>query len=64
MDEGTGAGAQRAYARLAGWMYLANYAFAVTGAAVPSSLRGSGTYAEKAARAVELRWRAAWSRGS
>ncbi len=44
--------AQRAYARLAGWAYLANYALSVTGATVPASLRGTGSYADKAARAV------------
>lgn len=55
MGGGTSAGTQRVYARLAGWMYLANYALAITGAIVPASLRGSGTYAEKAARAGAAR---------
>lgn len=39
---------QRFYARLAGFMYLFNYATSVFGALTPSSIRGSGDFAEQA----------------
>jgi hypothetical protein len=52
---------QRRYARLAGFMYLFNYATSVFGALTPTSIRGSGDFAERARRilASELLYRAA-----
>jgi Domain of unknown function (DUF4386) len=52
---------QRFYARLAGFMYLANYATSVFGAVAPSSIRGSGDFAEQTRRvlASELLYRTA-----
>ncbi|HMG11867.1 MAG TPA: DUF4386 domain-containing protein [Gemmatimonadaceae bacterium] len=43
---------QRSYARLAGLMYLLNYATSVFGALAPSSIRGSGDFAEQARRVL------------
>ena len=43
---------QRFYARLAGAMYLFNYATSVFGALTPSSIRGSGDFAEQARRVL------------
>ena len=53
--------AQRYYARLAGFMYLANYATSVFGAVAPSSIRGSGDFGEQTRRvlASELLYRTA-----
>ncbi len=52
---------QRFYARLAGFMYLLNYATSVFGSVMPDSIRGSGDFAEKARRVVasELLYRTA-----
>ena len=44
---------QRFYARLAGFMYLANYAAAVFGALMPARIRGSGDFATTARRVLE-----------
>lgn len=43
---------QRRYARIAGAAYIANYAAAVFGTVVPASITGSGTFSERAARAL------------
>lgn len=43
---------QRFYARLAGFMYLVNYAASVFGSVTPDSIRGSGDFADKARRVV------------
>jgi len=43
---------QRAYSRLAGFSYLFNYATAVLGVIMISTITGSGTFTEKAARVV------------
>jgi hypothetical protein len=43
---------QRYYARLAGVMYLLNYAMSVFGSLTPDSIMGSGDFAEKARRVV------------
>jgi Domain of unknown function (DUF4386) len=43
-------GAQRAYARLAGFMYFANYVTAVFGTFMPARIRGSGDFSEQAQR--------------
>jgi hypothetical protein len=43
---------QRFYARLAGFMYLLNYATSVFGSLVPDRIRGSGDFAEQARRIV------------
>lgn len=43
---------QRFYARLAGFMYLFNYATSVFGAMVPMSIPGSGNFAERAQRVL------------
>ena len=52
---------QRLYARLAGYMYLINYATSVFGAVMPDVIRGSGDFAEKSQRvqASELLYRSA-----
>jgi hypothetical protein len=52
-------GTQRFYARLAGFMYLINYATSVFGAVMPDVIRGSGDFADKAQRvqASELLYR-------
>lgn len=41
---------QRFYARLAGFMYLINYATSVFGAVMPDVIKGSGDFAERAQR--------------
>jgi hypothetical protein len=43
---------QRFYARLAGFMYLLNYATSVFGSLTPERITGSGDFAEKARRVV------------
>jgi hypothetical protein len=43
---------QRYYARLAGFMYLLNYATSVFGSLTPDKIRGSGDFAEQARRVV------------
>ena len=43
---------QRFYARLAGFMYLLNYASSVFGSVIPESIKGSGNFAEKARRVL------------
>jgi hypothetical protein len=43
-------GTQRFYARLAGVMYLLNYATSVFGSLTPDRIRGSGDFAEQARR--------------
>jgi hypothetical protein len=43
---------QRVYARVAGVAYLANYATSVFGVMMPSWIRGSGDFAERAQRVV------------
>lgn len=45
-------GTQRFYARLAGFMYLLNYAASVFGSLTPDRITGSGDFAEKARRVV------------
>lgn len=52
---------QRFYARLAGFMYLINYATSVFGAVMPDVIKGSGDFAERAQRvhASELLYRSA-----
>lgn len=45
-------GTQRFYARLAGFMYLLNYAASVFGSLTPDRIRGSGDFAEQARRVV------------
>ncbi|MDQ6689319.1 MAG: DUF4386 domain-containing protein [Gemmatimonadota bacterium] len=44
--------AQRFYARLAGFMYLVNYAASVFGSLAPASIRGSGDFTEQARRTI------------
>lgn len=52
---------QRFYARLAGFMYLLNYATSVFGAIAPTTIRGTGSFAEQSQRilASELLYRTA-----
>ena len=52
---------QRFYARLAGFMYLLNYATSVFGSLTPDLIKGSGDFAEQARRVVasELLYRTA-----
>jgi len=44
--------AQRACARLAGYLFLLNYALVIVGQFVPSTIRGSGDVAERAQRVL------------
>ena len=50
---------QRFYARLAGFMYLINYATSVFGALMPNVIKGSGVFADRVQRvqASELLYR-------
>jgi len=52
---------QRFYARLAGYMYLVNYATSVFGALMPDVIKGSGDFASRAQRvqASDLLYRSA-----
>ncbi len=61
MQDNQTANTQRFYARLAGFMYLANYATSVFGSLMPDRIRGSGDFAENARRVVasELLYRSA-----
>jgi hypothetical protein len=43
---------QRFYARLAGFMYLFNYATSVFGAIMPGRIRGSGAFGDQARRTI------------
>jgi hypothetical protein len=45
-------GTQRFYAKLAGFMYLLNYATSVFGSLTPDKIAGTGDFAEKARRVV------------
>ncbi|MEJ7759516.1 MAG: DUF4386 domain-containing protein [Gemmatimonadaceae bacterium] len=52
MDESSIDGTQLRYARLAGFMYLVNYATAIVGTLIPLRIRGPGDFAERAERIV------------
>ncbi|MEL1264978.1 DUF4386 domain-containing protein [Pseudoxanthomonas putridarboris] len=52
MNETSISSAQRMYARLAGFVYLFNYAANVFGVLVPSRIKGTGTFAESAERVL------------